>query len=155
MFVTPGAPWHLDISLGDLHVYAGAPIGIQLNTQHVAANFAQDSKVLEIVKANTRIYSKTPPYLIPALREKLPSVDLKPVVALVSKGKIAPQKAGGGYVLNFDNKAETDFTVSGVVPADAKPGDTFLVQLTAQYPQTGRLPARSVGFLEILIVKSK
>jgi len=156
IFVFPGAPWHFEIGLGNLHAdYAATPIGIQLQVQHVPADFAQNDHVLQVIKAHRRIYSKTPPYLIPVLREKLPVADIKPEVKLVSKGKIAPQREGNGYLLEFENSKETNFQVSGVVPANAKPGDTFLVQLSARYPKAGRFAAKSIGFLEILVVKNK
>jgi hypothetical protein len=154
IIVFPGAPWHFEIALGDLHDYAEAPVGIQFTVQHAAADFARNEKDFEIIKAHRRIYSKTPPYLIPVLRKKLPAADLKPAISLVSKGKIEERK-GEGYLLSFANKKETGFKVSGVVPANAKAGDTFLVQVTAQYPKAGRLPARSVGFLQILAVADK
>jgi hypothetical protein len=89
------------------------------------------------------------------LRESLPAADIKPVVKLVSKGKIAPQREGNGFILEFENGKETNFQVSGVVPANAQAGDTFLVQVSAQYPQAGRFAAKSIGFLEILVVKNK
>jgi hypothetical protein len=156
IFVFPGLPWHFEIGLGQLHAdYAAAQIGIQLQVQHVPADFAQNDHVLQVIKAHRRIYSKTPPYLIPVLREKLPAADIKPIVKLVSKGDIAPQRTGNGYVLEFENSKETNFQVSGVVPANAKADDTFLVQLTAHYPKAGRFAAKSIGFLEILVVKNK
>jgi len=148
-----GEPWHLEIGLGELPVdYADAQIGIQFNMQYVAADFAQNERVYKVVKEHRRIYGKVPPYLIPVLRKELPAAYLKPVVTLVSKGKIEEQKAGG-YVLSFENRKETTFKVTGEVPANAKPGDTYLLQLTAHYPKSGRLGAKSIGFLEILVVK--
>ena len=81
----------------------------------------------------------------------LPVADLKTAVTLVSKGKI--KKRGGGYVLDFADKRETKFKVSGIVLASAKAGDTFLVQVTAQYPKEGLMAARSAGFLEVLVVQ--
>ncbi|MCO5945267.1 hypothetical protein [Mucilaginibacter flavidus] len=150
--VSPGAEWNFEIALGDIQHYGEAQIGIQFNVQHAAADFARNEKAFEVIKEHRRIYSKTPPYLIPVLRKKLPSVDLKPVVKLVSKGEIEDRK-GEGYLLRFADKTATGFKVSGVVPANAKAGDTFLVQLTAHYPKTGRVPAKSIGFLQILVVK--
>lgn len=152
IIVSPGAPWYFEINLGDIHHYGEAQIGIQLNIQHAAADFARNEEAFEIIKEHRRIYAKTPPYLIPVLRKKLPSADLKPVVKLVSKGEIQ-ERQGEGYLLSFADKTATGFKVSGIVPANAKAGDTFLVQLTAHYPKTGRVPARAVGFLQILNVK--
>lgn len=152
IFVIPGAPWHFEIALGDIQHYEEAQIGIQFNVQHAAADFARNEEAFEIIKTHRRIYAKTPPYLIPVLRKRLPSAELKPVVTLVSKGEIEERK-GEGYLLRFADKTATGFKVSGVVPANAKASDTFLVQLTANYPKIGRLPAKSIGFLQILVVK--
>ncbi|MEP6613587.1 MAG: hypothetical protein ABJA76_16915, partial [Mucilaginibacter sp.] len=150
--VSPGAEWFFEIALGDIGHYGDAPVGIQFNVQHAAVDFARNEEAFKIIKANARIYAKTAPYLIPALRAKLPVAEIKPVVSLVSKGEIKDMQ-GEGYLLAFADKTQTGFKVSGVVPKDAKPGDTFLVQLTANYPKTGRLPAKSIGFLQILVVK--
>jgi hypothetical protein len=146
--------WQFEIALGDVSAYETAPIGIRFATRYVAAGFENNDKVREIIKANAGIYSKTPAYLIPQIMEALPAADLKTVVTLISKGSIEEQK-DSGYILNFADKKETTFKVSGVVPGDGKAGDTYLVQVTAQYPKTGRLPARSVGFLEVLVVNGK
>lgn len=150
--VSPGAPWFFEVALGDIAHYGEAQIGIQLNVQHAPADFARNEDAFKVIKANERIYSKTPPYLIPELRKRLASVDIKPVVTLASKGEIKERK-GEGYVVSFADKAKTGFKVSGIVPANAKAGDTFLVQVTAQYPKTGRVPEKSIGFLQILVVK--
>jgi hypothetical protein len=150
--VSPGTEWNFEIALGDIQHYGEAQIGIQLNVQHAVADFARNEEAFKIIKANARIYAKTAPYLIPVLRAKLPAADIKPVVSLVSKGKIE-ERQGEGYLLTFADKAQTGFKVSGVVPKDAKAGDTFLVQLTAHYPKTARVPAKSIGFLQILVVK--
>ena len=155
IFVIPGAPFHFGMGFGDMHDYAEAAVAVEFQVQHVPADFAQNEKVLEIMKIHKRIYGKVPPYLIPSLREKLPSANLKPRVNLVSKGKVEDQKDGNGYVLRFENRAETNFEVSGMVPESAKPGDTYLVHVTAHYPKIGRLPAKSIGFTEILVVKGK
>jgi hypothetical protein len=156
MSVVPGQPWHFGIGLGELNAeYADLPVAIQLQSTHVAADFVRNDRVLEVVKTNERIYRKAPAYLIPELRATLPVIDLKPVVSLVSKGNVEVQKAGNSYLLKFADAKQTDFEISGVTPADAKPGDTYLVQVTAQYPKTRSLAAKSVGFLEILIVESK
>jgi len=152
VIVSPGAEWDFEINLGDIHHYGDAQIAIEFNVQHAAADFARNEEAFEIIKTHRRIYAKTPPYLIPVLRKKLPSAEIKPVVKLVSKGEIQ-ERQGEGYLLSFVDKAATGFKVSGVVPANAKAGDTFLVQLTAHYPKTGRVPARAVGFLQILLVK--
>ena len=153
--VFPGGPFHFGMGFGDMHEYAGAAIEVEFQVQHAAADFARDEKALEIIKIHKRVYGKVPPYLIPSLRERLPSANLKPRVNLVSKGKVEDRKDGNGYALRFENKLETAFEVSGVVPENAKPGDTYLVHLTAHYPKTGRLPAKSIGFTEILLVKGK
>lgn len=150
--VSPGTEWNFEIALGDIQHYGEAQIAIEFNVQHAAADFARNEEAFEVIKRHQRIYAKTPPYLIPVLRKKLPVADLKPVIKLVSKGEIE-ERNGEGYLLRFADKTATGFKVAGVVPADAKAGDTFLVQLTAHYPKTGRVPAKSIGFLQILVVR--
>jgi len=156
MFIFHSLPWHFEISLGELPVeYEGVQIGLQFRTQHVPVDFAQKENVLKESRIHRRIYGKTPPYLIPALREKLHLVDLKPTVSLDKQGELSVHPEGNGHLVNFRNKKETKFTVSGIVPENAKPGDTYLFQVTARYPRAGRLAAKTIEFLEILIVKGK
>jgi hypothetical protein len=156
IFVFPGEPWHLILGLGEIPLeYEKLSIGIQFTTQHVAANWAQNDKVLEEVRIHKRIYSKVPPYLIPVLRKALPVVNIKPELKLASKGEISKQPEANDYVLHFADKKQTNFTVSGVVPANAKVGDIYLFEITATYPKAGRLPAKKVQFLQSLVVKAK
>jgi hypothetical protein len=58
-------------------------------------------------------------------------------------------------LLTFKNKMETAFKVSGIVPANTRPGEIFLFNVTAHYPKTAKLAVKSVGFLAILVVKDK
>jgi hypothetical protein len=152
--VSPGEPWHLPLGLGALHeFYEDVPVGIQFKTLHVAVDWARGEKVLEEARVHKRVYGKAPAYLIPSLRKTLPLADLKPVITLGSRGKLSED--GKGYLLNFGDRRETNFTVSGIVPADAKPGDTYLVQVTANYPKARGLAAKAVEFLEILLVRDR
>ncbi|WP_295671235.1 hypothetical protein [uncultured Mucilaginibacter sp.] len=152
----PGAPWHLILGLGPIHHFDQAgEISIALSVQHVPANFAQNDKVLEVVRANRAIYGKTPPYLIPDLRKQLPVTELKHEITPISKGRIAQHKAHGRHIVQFENAHETQFKISGTLPEYAKPGDIYLVQVNAHYPKNGRKPARTVGFLQALFVKGK
>jgi len=152
----PQAPWHLILGLGPIeHFGPEAEITIGVAVQHVPANFLQNDRVLEIARANRAIYGKEPAYLIPELRKELPIADVKHTITPVSKGKIEQHKEHGRHILHFENKKETEFKISGVVPENAKPGDVYLVQVNAHYPKHGRKPARTVGFLQALFVKGK
>lgn len=154
--IFPGAPWHLILGLGPIHHFdPAAEISIAIKVQHVPANFAQNDKVLEIVRANRAIYGKTPPYLIPELRKQLPVTELEHEITPISKGRIAQHKEYGRHIAQFENAHETQFKISGTVPENAKPGDIYLVQVNAHYPKNGRKPARTVGFLEALFIKGK
>jgi hypothetical protein len=88
-FISPGGPWHIILGLGPIeHFGPAAKVELQVQTQHVAVNFAQNDRVLEIAKANRAIYGKTPIYLIPEVRATLPTVELKHEITVVSKGRI-------------------------------------------------------------------
>jgi len=154
--VSPGAPWHLILGLGVIqHLDPAAEITVAVQVQHVAANFLQNEKVLEIARENRFIYGQTPAYLIPELRKQLPVVELKHEITAVSKGSVEQHKERGRQILHFENTRETEFKISGTIPEDAKPGDIYLVQVNAHYPRNGRQAARTVGFLEALFVKGK
>lgn len=49
----------------------------------------------------------------------------------------------------------TPFTVTGNVPKEAKPGDKFVVNVTAHYPATKNTPARNVQHSQIFFVTDK
>jgi len=152
----PGAPWHLILGLGHIHHFDPvAEISLAVSVQHVPANFAQNDKVLEVVRANRAIYGKTPPYLIPELRKELPVTELKHEITPISKGRIAQHKEYGRHIVQFENAHETQFKISGTAPEHAKPGDIYLVQINAHYPKNGRKPARTVSFLQALFIKGK
>ncbi|BAU53541.1 hypothetical protein [Mucilaginibacter gotjawali] len=156
LFVSPGAPWHIILGLGRVHHFDPvAEISIAVNVRHVAADFAKNDKVLEVVRANRAIYCKTPPYLIPSLHEELPVTELKHEIIPVSKGRIEQHKEYGRHIVQFENPAETEFKISGTVPGNAKPGEIYLVQVNAHYPRNGKQPSRIVSFLEALVVKGK
>lgn len=137
MFVFPGKPWNLVLGAD-----AKAPLAVTATATLVAAGFERTPEVVNLRQALQQAGARTvyPLYLTPALQAKLPAADLKiqvgaarPVIATLTEKTTA---------------AASEFAITGVVPADAKPGDVYLVLVSAKYAD------KTVQFLETLHVQA-
>jgi hypothetical protein len=140
MFVFIGRPWTFALQ-GT--VLPGDPVEVTAAANLVAAGFEKTPEVAALRESLEQAGAQTvyPLFLTPALQAKLPAADLK---IKVGAAKPVP-------VDKTDKKAAAtaEFVISGVVPANAKPGDVFLVQVSAKYAN------KTVQFLESLHVKAK
>jgi len=154
--VSPGLPFHFGLGLGDIfHLYGLAPVEIQVQTHHVPPEWYNEPKVKEIagLLKTAGVRASNPLFLLPSLQSTLKSVNLGTKVDLKEGGKL--QELDHKYVLNHEKGKASNFEVSGAIPKTAKPGDVFLVNVTAHYPATDHIPAKVIGFLEILLVANK
>jgi hypothetical protein len=91
-----------------------------------------------------------PLYLLPGLQHVLRPVDLAINVDVKENDRLT--KNDIWHFFNHEQGRSSAYTVSGVIPDTAKKGDTFLVTVTAHYPEVERVAAKSVNFLEFLHV---
>lgn len=128
MFVQASKPWDFAL-LAD----AKAPLAVTATATLVAAGFERTPEVANVRQMLQQAGARLayPLYLTPALRAKLPAADLK-----IQVGAAKPVTAA------------SEFAISGVVPTDAKPGDVYLVLVSAKYAD------RAVEFLETLHVQA-
>jgi hypothetical protein len=162
MWVLAGGNWNIYLELAQ-PIFDGGPVEINVNTQHVPLDWATQADVLDIEKtlAAGAAVRQTPPFLAPAMQGTLKPVDLKIAVKPNEGVKADPIQRGKletiapALHIHPIKEKPTGFTVSGTVPATAKPGEIFLVKVTAHYPKTAESPERAVEFLEALYVKEK
>jgi hypothetical protein len=156
MWVFPGLPFHIRLGLGESQLIVGPdPVQIQVQTKHVPLGWQNESEVKKLAgvlkAAGARINS--PLYLLPDLQHTLKEIDLEPKVTIKGNGKL--KEKDQKYSLDQEKGKSTEYEVSGKIPATAKTGEVFLVTVTAHYPPTKGVAAKSVGFLEVLLVTDK
>jgi hypothetical protein len=151
-----GQPWVINLAASVAvagHVKQPGPVDVQIGVtaRQVPVDFANhpDVVALRTALASVGAQSRAPLYLAPLLREDLPRVDLG-VSVRSSKGEVhhADRRDAvhpGGTL---------PFTVSGTLPAGAKPGDVFLVEVAAHYHATKHHEARVVRHLQVLYAKA-
>ncbi len=118
MFVLAGKPWNLVLQ-GTLLRDARVPVTVAVKASLAAANLENTPAAAKVVRTMQQAGARSslPVFLIPAVRATLPSVDLGI--------QVGPIKAIEASV--------AEFSVSGVIPADANPGDRYLVEVSAKY----------------------
>jgi hypothetical protein len=91
-----------------------------------------------------------PVYLLPSLQATLKSVDLH--AKLVAKDSSELNKKADKHIFNYEKGKSTNYEVSCLILENSMGGDIYLLTVTANYPATGKLGAKSVQFLELLQV---
>ncbi len=137
MFIFIGKPWTFAVR-GD----AMAPRTVTATATLVAAGFEQTPAAVSLRQQLQQAGARTdyPLYLAPTLRAKLPAADLKI--------QVGAAKTVTTVLADKTTIQANEFAISGVVPANANPGDIFLVLVSAQYAD------KAVEFLESLCVQA-
>ncbi|MGN6640521.1 MAG: hypothetical protein ACTHJ8_16540, partial [Mucilaginibacter sp.] len=106
-------------------------------------------KVLNFVGAKNSI----PLYLLPEIKRKFNPLALKTRLAVKDGAKIEEKGPNQWHIFPDGREQDISFEVTGEIPANARSGDVVLMNITAQYPDAGEGPARSIDFLEVIHVK--
>jgi hypothetical protein len=171
MFVIPGTPWQINLEAINppIPIPDPVPVEILVHTFYAPAEWANQPQVANVTAALEKagIGAETPLYMVPSLRETMKPIELKlelkaetgtkvdtfgtaaEVKNLVAKPQLNFQKA---FRFNVKDKP-VPFTISGVVPDTAKPGDIIQVQIVAHYGETRTSPARDIEFVQVLYVQ--
>jgi hypothetical protein len=133
MFVFPGKPWNLALQ-GTVPTGTKVPVRVTVTATLAAAGLEATPAAATILKSLHEAGAKPslPLFLVPSLRKTLPPIDLK--IKVGDSKQISPTVA--------------EFPISGVVPADAKVGDRYVVLVSAEYGEN------TVEFLEALYVQA-
>jgi hypothetical protein len=125
---------------------ATAKVPLGWDQEHKAARLRQ---TLRFLGAEER----GPLFLVPSIRKDFEEADLEIEIGRPDEDKRIRLKAGAHHTLEVLPHRPAHFTVSGRIPDDAQPGDAYLLDVAAHYPDThGRAPS-TVRFLEVLYVK--
>lgn len=156
MLAGPGAHFGFHIGLGILPFHLEEPVQLEIDTKHVPATWLQTPVARGIANTLRAVGAKSnvPLYLLPGLRQGFATAAVKPKVK-AKHGLEIKEREAGVWLLRPEAKAETSLEISGAVPADAKPGDVLLVNVTATYPRIKGRAARTVEFLEFVYVTDK
>ena len=105
-------------------------------------------KVLESVCSDRRL----PLFLVPEIRAHLPSADCDLRIHVRQAG--GKRSSGGAeHHVTVRHGENAEFEVSGRIPADARTGDIFLINVAAHYPAARRRKEAVVEYLEVIYVK--
>jgi hypothetical protein len=168
MWVRIGAPWHFQLEANvPEHVPGPGPVEIEVEALAVPRDFDKHPE-LTLVRdsllaagasiGNLYLLNSLQPLLTPApLGIKLGgrSADANGAERAASAVAVAAPpiaKAKGTLKLG---SAPVPFTVEGIVPADAREGDVYLVRVTARYAAAKGGRARTVAFTKQLNVVGK
>jgi hypothetical protein len=138
MFVFIGRPWSFTLQ-GTALRDAKVPLAVTAAANLVRAGFEGTPEAAGLNQLLQQAGARTvyPLYLTPSIHAVLPPADLK-----IQVGKAETVRAAK------TTPATAEVPISGVVPADAKPGDVYLVQVSAKYAD------KTIQFLQTLHVKA-
>jgi N-acetylneuraminic acid mutarotase len=128
------------------------PVKLGANAVKVPAGWQDQSQVAAIKGALefTGAASRVPLFLIPELRANLPVADLG--LRVYSKEKPDDTTAESNWAAAIAGESG-EFYVAGTIPADARPGDIYLLTVQATYPAADRCEERTVEYLEVIHIK--
>lgn len=151
----PGSRFSFPLGLGRVVMKQPEPIVLKFNPIHIPVKWAQNEKVRELEKVLNFVGAKNsiPLYLLPEIKRKFTPLPLKTRLAVKDGAKIEEKGPNQWHILPNSGEQDISFEVTGEIPANAKPGDVVLMNITAQYPNAGKGPARSIDFLEVIHVK--
>jgi hypothetical protein len=157
MLAGPGRHFGFHIGLGVIPFHLEEPVQLGIETKHVPATWQQTPVARGIANTLRAVGAKSnlPLYLLPGLRQSFATVAVESKVK-AKHGLEVKEREPGVWLLRPEGKAETtSFEISGTVPADAKPGDVLLVNVTATYPRIKGRAARTIEFLEFVHVSDR
>jgi hypothetical protein len=107
-----------------------------------------------------RVLGATPPkplFLAPRVRAGLePAHELEISVSVPERDKEFERLRDGEHrELRTSHTEPANFTVRGRIPDDAKPGEVFLVDVGAHYPEGEARAARTIRWLQVLYVTDR
>ncbi len=158
MVVGPGMIWYLPFVAGTL-IRDPLPLKVDVTTARVPVGFEDIGEAaklrddLRLIGASPR----TPLFLAPRVRARLePAHELEISVSVPEREQESERLREGEHrELRTSHREPARFTVRGRIPDDAKPGEVFLVDVGAHYPEGEAREARTIRWLEVLYVTDR
>ena len=154
--VTAGGIIRHQFGLGKYHrIFGPGPVEIEVQTLHVPIEWYKNRRVIEIqdMLRSGGVKHNSPMFLWPAFKDTLKGADLKIGFKMSPNSRVEGITKGDRFIIKPKEDVEASFIVSGKVPKAMNHGDVILMKVIAHYPQTGKLPGRSVEFLQVFHVK--
>ena len=151
----PGGGWRLPFPIR-LPRLEPAGIKLSVTANHVPVGWERTGKPAELGNALKGACGdrRLPLFLVPELRKNLPPADLGMTIQVKGQGHEGVRSSERVELHATVHPAqETQFTVSGTIPRDARSGDIFLVNVAAHYPRTSSGREAVVEYLEVIYVK--
>lgn len=154
--VLPRAPWHLWFFAAP-RALEPVDVRIHVATAKVPVDFEQNPRVAWLARtlAFVGAQPRVPLFLVPDIREELrPAPELDVRIGFPEDEELHHLKEDSHHELEASRHRPVRFVVTGRVPADATPGEAYLVEVSAHYPDSPGHPAETVRYLEVIYVKA-
>jgi hypothetical protein len=155
--VGAGLIWHLHFTAGTW-IREPLPIKIEVTAAKVPVRFDETGEAAKL-REDLRVLGATPPsplFLAPRVRAQLePARELEISVSVPEKEEAERLHEGEHRELETRHQKPAHFSVHGRIPDDAKPGEVFLVDVGAHYPEGEARAARTIRWLQLLYVTDR
>jgi hypothetical protein len=132
-------------------------VRIHVATAKVPVNFERIPGVVRLAEtlAFVGAQARVPLFLVPDIRERLhPAPELDVRIGDPESAELHHLAEDPHHELHAGRHRPVRFVVTGRVPADATPGDAYLVDVSAHYPDSPGHPAETINYLEVIYVKA-
>jgi hypothetical protein len=158
MFVVAGMVWHLPFTAGTV-LREPLPLKVEVTAAKVPLPVEEIGEVAKL-REDLRVLGATPAtplFLAPRVRSGLEPAHELEISVSGPKDRDAFERlaAGEHRELQTSRDEPGHFTVRGRIPDDAKPGEVFLVDVGAHYPQSEGAAARTIRWLQVLYVTDR
>jgi len=165
-FIFLGKPWTLELEVAYPLLalpHPGpdpGPVRVDIQSLQIPAKWETIPQVAAarqlLIEGGAR--NEQPPYLLSALQGTLQAADMGVKVSANGPNlKVETIKQDSpahlaSFMITVPTGKSGPFVITGNTPANARPGDVYLVQITAAYQRTAQAPAREVQFTQALYV---
>lgn len=158
MFVGAGMVWHLPFTAGTV-LREPVPLKVEVTATKVPPPVEEVGEVAKL-REDLRVLGAspaTPLFLAPRVRSGLePAHELEISVSGPENREAFERLAAGEHrELRTSHEAPGHFTVRGRIPDDARPGQVFLVDVGAHYPEGKGRAARTIRWLQVFYVTDR
>jgi hypothetical protein len=113
------------------------PTVVNISAFHVSANWRSRPEVADATETLASAGSNYPIYMLRGLQHTLPKVDLGVALKSGEKGVKVTKTGNSAWEILAEHGTSGIFHYEGTLPAQAQPGDVFLVKTNAIYPSAG------------------
>jgi hypothetical protein len=137
------------LTFGSNLVRTEQPILIKVESTLIPHHWEKLTPVAELQSALDffHVSRKIPLFLLPQIKRLFDPVDLQPLIHLTSGGRISASETSPLWRI-YPNGGETVISIQLELPDFIQQGDMVQVKISAQYPDSQKIPSRTVEFYE-------